>query len=375
MSDWPSVPFERAVINGSSGNAKIQRSSYKTSGLIPIIDQGESVIAGFTDDPELAYKGDLPVIIFGDHTRRFKFVDFPFAVGAEGVRVLRSAPDFEPRFLFRYLSSLNIPSAGYSRHFKFLRESTIAAPSFAEQKRIADVLDRVDELRAKRRVAITLLDDLAQAIFFDMFGDPRVNPKSFSTKALSELVDRGDRINYGVVQPGADDPSGIPLVRVGDLIDDRVNHSSLKRIDPEIEAKYKRSRLRGNEILVGCVGSIGSIAVVGPDEVGFNVARAVARIPITSNVERLFVAQHLKMPAVQDYFASQLRTVAQPTLNIKQLSKTVVMVPPIELQENFFYAISRLHGLRRKHVAQLASLDVLFGSLQNKAFRGELWDD
>jgi hypothetical protein len=73
-----------------------------TSGSLPVIDQGQEPIAGYTNDCEMAYKGPLPVILFGDHTRIFKYVDFPFALGADGVKVLVPKKAFNPKFLFFY---------------------------------------------------------------------------------------------------------------------------------------------------------------------------------------------------------------------------------------------------------------------------------
>ena len=68
---------------------KIKRSAYQESGRYPIIDQSQADIAGYTDDESWLYQGELPVVIFGDHTRVLKFVDFPFCVGADGTQLLR----------------------------------------------------------------------------------------------------------------------------------------------------------------------------------------------------------------------------------------------------------------------------------------------
>lgn len=149
-------------------------------------------------------------------------------------------------------------------------ELVIPLPPLAQQKRIAALLDAVDALRAKRREAIALLDDFAQSIFLNMFGDPFVNRSGFEVRELEDLVAGGDRINYGVVQPGQHVEDGIPLIRSGDLGRLGVDRSSLMRISPEIESSYVRSRVKGNEILIGCVGAIGEVAVVSNDDVGSN---------------------------------------------------------------------------------------------------------
>ena len=83
------VPFDRALTDETGGQRKILRRDYLRSGSLPVIDQGQTSIAGYTNDPNMAYNGSLPVILFGDHTRIFKYVNFPFALGADGVKVLR----------------------------------------------------------------------------------------------------------------------------------------------------------------------------------------------------------------------------------------------------------------------------------------------
>jgi type I restriction enzyme S subunit len=247
----------------------------------------------------------------------------------------------------------------------------IHLPPLPEQKRIAEILDRAEALRAKRRAALSQLDTLTQSIFLDLFGDPRLNKKRHPVVRLDALTREGDTINYGVVQPGDDVEAGVPLIRVGDLVEG-IQVSNLKRISPTIEQAYKRSRLRGNEILVSCVGSIGVVALATPEFSGFNIARAVARIPLSDKANRDFMATYLRTSFVQDYFITELRTVSQPTLNIKQISETSVVLPPIDLQHEFARRAAAVEKLKTAHRQSLAEIDALFASLQHRAFRGEL---
>jgi type I restriction enzyme S subunit len=253
-----------------------------------------------------------------------------------------------------------------------LDDMEIPLPPLAEQRRIAEVLDRAEALRAKRRAALAELDSLTQSLFLDLFGDPVTNPNGFPKVSLASLVREDDTINYGVVQPGDDLEEGVPLVRVGDLIDGSVRHSELKRIAPSIEAAYKRSRLRGDEILVSCVGSIGVVALANESVKGFNIARAVARIPLAESTDRLFMAAYLNTDFVQRYFTNELRTVSQPTLNIKQITETTVVLPPIALQQEFARRVGAVEKLKAAQRAALAEQDALFATLQHRAFRGEL---
>ncbi|MBB2893735.1 type I restriction enzyme S subunit [Flexivirga oryzae] len=280
----------------------------------------------------------------------------------------------DARYLMRSLQAMDLAGGsnraamGATLNKKSLAAVQISLPSLPEQRRIAAILDRTDALRTKRRQVLAHLDSLTQSIFHNTFG----HASEWPTQRLDSLVADGDRINYGVVQPGDDTPGGVPLIRVSDLAAGTVNRANLKRIAPGIENSYARSRLRGNEILVSSVGSIGVIGLAGPDDVGSNIARAITRVPISDSTLRTYIACYLRTATPQRYFVSELRTVAQPTLNVGQLAATSVPVPPRDLQARF--------GDRLREVQAAAALvahasqrdDELFASLQSRAFRGEL---
>lgn len=253
-----------------------------------------------------------------------------------------------------------------------LKQLQIPLPPLAEQKRIAAILDAADALRAKRQQALAHLDDLLQSTFLTLFGDPVTNPMGWDQVELSELIETGDKINYGVVQPGEDFPGGIPLVRVGDFVSGDLDQTSIKYIHPDIEKKYKRSRLNGKELLVSCVGSIGTISKVPDWAKGFNIARAVARVPLRREISRDFMLFCLRSQAVQRHFLKETRTVSQPTLNIGLIKNVPVISPPLPLQQRFAAIVGKIEAQKARHRAHLAELDTLFASLQSRAFSGEL---
>jgi type I restriction enzyme, S subunit len=368
-SGWRTLPFDDAIRDISAGNPKLQTGEYLSVGRYPIVDQGQNLIAGYCDDQSALTQITGPVIIFGDHTRVIKYVDFPFCVGADGVKILKPTDDINAKYAFHFLSRSELPSAGYSRHFKYLKRTKFLFPPIDEQRRIAAILDQADVLRRKRREALERLKLLPSAVLDELLG----NENAGTVLRLDELIQRDDRINYGVVQPGPDVEQGVPLVRVENVVDEDLSRSSLKHISPQIEAQYRRSRLRGDEILIACVGSIGAVALAQPDQRGFNIARAVARIPVDSmKAERVFIAEHLRTPKTQAYFKSETRAVAQPTLNIKQLCETRLSVPPLAVQRAFAARIAEVDRIKGHHRAHLAKLDALFASLQYRAFRGKL---
>jgi type I restriction enzyme, S subunit len=124
---------------------RIPRSDYKEQGAFPVIDQGQSRIAGYTDDQSaLVPAGDY--IVFGDHTRAVKFVDFRFAQGADGLKILYARSSVLPKYLYYAISSLDIPSRGYNRHWPVLKDMQVPVPPIEDQERIVSILDKFDAL-------------------------------------------------------------------------------------------------------------------------------------------------------------------------------------------------------------------------------------
>lgn len=123
----------------------IKRDHYGDGTIYPIIDQGQGFIVGYTDEHEkvLDY-GECT--IFGDHTREVKWVDFPFAVGADGVKVLRAIEGINQKYFFYAFSSLRVRNRGYNRHWTIAREMKIPVPPIEVQREIVRVLDSMQEL-------------------------------------------------------------------------------------------------------------------------------------------------------------------------------------------------------------------------------------
>src|SRR5262245_15595121 len=127
---WKLVSFADAFADKTALGNKLQQKSFKASGSVPIVDQGAEFIAGYSDEEALAWKAELPVVIFCDHTRTVKYVDFPFISGADGVKVVVPREGLSARFAYYYLRSLDIRSHGYARHFRHLKQFDVPIPAF-----------------------------------------------------------------------------------------------------------------------------------------------------------------------------------------------------------------------------------------------------
>lgn len=167
-SGWSQVQFEEAVDIISDRGFRIKQKNYLSSGRTPVVDQGEGLIGGYTDDTEARIETPLPVIVFGDHTRRFKFVSFPFAVGADGVKLFHPVAICDPKFLFLQLETVDLEDRGYGRHYQHLRKELLLLPPFHEQTRIVakveELLSDLDAGVAELKAAHKKLGQYRQAL-------------------------------------------------------------------------------------------------------------------------------------------------------------------------------------------------------------------
>ncbi|TXJ49007.1 restriction endonuclease subunit S [Brachyspira aalborgi] len=139
---WRELTFSKCV-NIIGVKHKIKRKNYLKYGKYPIIDQSQNFISGHSSNKNILINIKKPVIIFGDHNRYFKFVDFDFIAGADGIKILEPKEFFNEKLFYYFCLSLNIPSKGYSRHYKFLTKIKMRIPPIEEQKRIVEKLDKL----------------------------------------------------------------------------------------------------------------------------------------------------------------------------------------------------------------------------------------
>lgn len=166
---------------------QIPTSAYQVEGEHPIVDQGQKPIAGYTNDAERLIIHDLPLIIFGDHTRIIKFIGFPFALGADGTKILKPSAEFDRRYFFYALNRLNIQSRGYNRHFRLLASSIIPVPKMEEQCEIAGILKTIDNKYSMHEAKKSALEDLFKTALNQlMTGKIRVKDLNINT-AIVEL--------------------------------------------------------------------------------------------------------------------------------------------------------------------------------------------
>jgi type I restriction enzyme S subunit len=244
----------------------------------------------------------------------------------------------------------------------------IPLPPLEEQRRIAAILDKADELRIKRRQALAHLDALTQSIFHSMFGD-LANERQIP---LRDAVAPGTIVTYGIVQAGDEYPSGVPYVRTGDIRNGRIDQEGLRRTDPAIAAKFARSRIAAGDIVMSIRATVGTVALTPQELDGANLTQGTARIAPGLETEASYLLEYLRTPRVQQWIQKQVKGATFKEITLDRLRQLPVSIPRKADQLSFGRAVSAVEKLKGKHHAHLSDLEILFASLQDRAFRGEL---
>lgn len=244
---------------------------YRSVGKYPVVDQGQSLVAGRTDAAEAVIDHPLPVIVFGDHTRAVKFVDFPFARGADGTQVLVAAEGLDPQFLYYAIRHLDIPNRGYNRHFTLLKEMSVSMPTDpGEQQLIGRVLRAVETAGTVHADMLRAVEQLKAAVARTLFSrglndepprDTAAGPAPASWK--EEPIGSLGRVVTGTTPRTKErryyDGGDIPFVAPGDVAHGQSITSTQKHITP---AGVSVSRpIPAGTTCVVCIGS--SIGKVG----------------------------------------------------------------------------------------------------------------
>jgi type I restriction enzyme, S subunit len=363
------VKFTDVIRDVSGGNAKLPQSEFQTFGNLAVVDQGQDFVAGYTDDMSYKFQSDsLPVIVFGDHTRAIKYIDFPFAMGADGVKVLKPTSDCDVKYIFHHLRYADIPSAGYSRHYKFLKELSFSLPSLSEQRRITAILDKADALRAKRREAIAKLDQLLQSVFLDMFGDPIANPHGWGKVRMQDLM--------SISRGGSPRPIEKFLggehhwIKIGDATkgDDVFISETKDKITSEGLSKTTRLKA-GSLIFANCGVSLGFARILKIDGCIHDGWLAFQDIDV-SRLDQLFLLKTLN--SVTQHFRKMAPEGTQPNLNTGIMKRFELIVPPLVQQQKFSKFLLECRLRKMSLLNGEEKTDALFSSLQRAAFSGTL---
>lgn len=334
---WKKIPFEDSIVKVKY-TTKIPSNDYLEQGLYPIVSQEEGLISGYWDNANDVFKVSTPVVIFGDHTRILKYVNFDFVLGADGVKILQPIKDIDAKFFKLYLESCKIPSLGYSRHYKLLKELQVPIPPREEQERIVEELDCLSGVIEKKREQLRELDALAQSIFYTMFGDPITNEKGWEVIPLKQaaLLKAGKAIKANELSEDSD--LGLYPCYGGNGIRGYINKKSHN----------------GQFPIIGRQGALCGNVVFAQGEF-YATEHAVVCNNIIESFNPLWLYYALKYNNLNRY----AQGVAQPGISVNIINEMPLIYPPLTLQQEFagkIEAIEKQKALIKQSITQTEEL-------------------
>lgn len=332
--------FDEVFVDKTKYGTKIKTDEYHKNGKHLIIDQGQTDVAGYTDLEEGLFT-EVPVVIFGDHTRVIKYVDKPFFLGADGTKVLRSKiADANYKYLYYALKSVKLPNTGYNRHFKWLKEVEIQYPEISKQKEIADILDRINRIINARKTELHKLDDLIKARFVEMFGS--IHDGRYDMKTLPEIVnDDKNSIKRG--------PFGGALKKDDFVEDGYLVYEQRHAIHNDFEyAKYyitqeKYEDMIGfkvipGDLIISCSGvTLGRIAEVPEGAKEGIINQALLKLSLNPEVMlNTFFIQQFRGEEIQEILFGFSRGSGIPNMpSMSEVKAVKFICPPLELQKQY----------------------------------------
>ena len=340
---WVYKKFENCIVK-SPKLKQVKKEAYNNGSQYPIISQEEKFISGYCDDESMVCHIDRPIVVFGDHTRVLKYIDFDFVVGADGVKVIIPIKSIDSKFLLYFLQWYNIPNLGYSRHYKLLKDVMVPIPNCTTQQTIVSELDKLNELIQIKKEQLKDYDALAQSIFYEMFGDPVVNEKGWEVKKFGDLF----KLKSGDGLSSKDFKTGVYPVYGGN----------------GISGYHDSFNMNGDYIIIGRVG-----VYCG------NVRKVSGKFWLTDNAFKLIYHQKEQVSVFILYLLNILdlhqyaNAAAQPVISNLTLKYVNIILPPLSLQQSFAQKIEQIEQQKAAIQKTITDLETLL------AARMQYWFD
>ena len=319
---------------------KLTTSTYLADGRFPIIDQSQSWICGWTNDDEAIITRPLPVIVFGDHTCVLKFVNRPFAQGADGIKILTARRPVSTLYLYHQLTYRPVVMEEYKRHFSALKDKVVCFPDpkSGEQQKIADCLGSLDDLIAADGRKLEALRQHKQGLMQQLFPQPgETRPRlrfpefedapDWEEVTLGTLLDRPP--DYGVNAAAVPSSESLPTyIRITDINDDG-QFASRARVSVDIDATDEQYLEDGDIVLARTGASVGKSYRYREEDGRLVYAGFLIRV--RPNPERLlsqFLAAYLSTWSYWDWVRLTSARSGQPGINATEYASIPLPLPP-----------------------------------------------
>ncbi|MGB7531369.1 MAG: restriction endonuclease subunit S [Halobacteriota archaeon] len=380
-TDWEVVKFEDAILRQRIKVGKIKQQEYKKVGKCPVIDQSQSYIAGYTDEADKQYQGTFPVIIFGDHTRVFKFVDFPFVVGADGVKVI--LPDksgFDPKFFYYALLSLKIKSRGYNRHYPLLKEKEIPLPPLSEQQKIATVLSTIQRAVEHQDKIIETTRKLKKSLMHKLFteglnGEEQTEteigliPESWDVMRLGDVCKKPQ---YGLTASATQIDTGSKFLRISDIQNQKVYWNGVPCCECS-EEEIKKYKLEKSDIVIARIGATTGKSYLLDESTPLSVFGSyLIRIKTKEELKPDYLYQFFNSERYWEQINKNKGGRLKGGVNSSVLVNLKIPFPPLSEQQQIAHILSTVDKKIEIEKRRKTTFKELFKTMLHKLMSGEM---
>lgn len=385
---WVLAEIDLLFRNISLNNKKIKIKDCLETGKFPVVDQGKQLISGFYNNEQFVINKDSDnLIIFGDHTRCVKWINFPFVAGADGIKVLKPNSLINERFFYHHICAIDLKDRGYGRHFGLLQKSIFSLTPKAEQDHIATLLDnhlsQVAKIEQKLKDIFPIIKQfrqsvLAQAVSGKLLAD--LDFENWATVKLSDIsqIKGGKRLPKGHELLSEKTP--YPYIRVTDFDNASVNLDNLKYLSEETHNLIKNYTISKNDLYISIAGTIGLVGEIPEVLDGANLTENSAKIcDIKPEVSKDFLKLCLNSYQIKEQFDDKVTSSGQPKLALFRIRDCVIPLPPLTEQQQIVAEVERLFAVADSIETQvkeaLERVGHLTQSILHQAFTGNLSAD
>ena len=383
MTNYPTYKLGE-IIDKVPIEFKVKQKEYLPKGKFPVVDQGQDLIGGFVDDESLLVKTELPVIVFGDHTKAKKFIDFPFVVGADGTKIIKPKKEFfiEPKLFYWFLHCVKFPDKGYARHFQYLLKSDIALPPLATQcaivTRIETLFAELDKAVQHLRTAQQQLKTYRQAVLNHWLNNDDGKWEMVKLGEVLQKIEAGKSFRCNEKVPALHEKGIVKISAVtwGEFMEDECKTIINEDLYNPQFAIHKGDLLISRANTIQLVGNC--VLVRKEPKRNIMLSDKVLRLVIRDNVDSDFILYSLRTSKSRTQIQNMSTGNQDSMRNIGQdrIKKIEIPLPPLTEQQLIVQEIeSRLSQATASETYienALQQAEALRQSILKKAFSGEL---
>jgi type I restriction enzyme S subunit len=389
-NNWKWIKLNEICDKVSLNKIKIKQKQYLPEGKYPVIDQGQDLIGGYYNDEKLIVPNEPPYIIFGDHTKIKKFINFKFIPGADGVKVLKPKEIIEPKFLFYSLFTIKIEDKGYARHFQLLEKELFPLPPLETQQAIVSKIEElfseldkgIEDLKTSQQQLKTYRQSVLKYAFEGKLTNKKVKngllPKGWNKTQIKNIASINPKLPNKELIAKETEVQFLPMKLVEAIIN-KIHLTEIRKFEEVLKGSYTPF-IDGDVVfakVTPCMEN-GKIAIVEKLKNGigfgsseFHVVRAGEKI---SN-------KYLFYFLIQNSFRNEAANEMTGAVGLRRVPKQFIEnyyipVPSMEEQQEIIQEIeSRLSVADKmeESIAQsLLQAEALRQSILKKAFSGEL---